>query len=88
VDVGTIEAISPERGESAETICHILTADNTTAFTSCSPRRANTIRINSAGLRPRQMLKTTLLFTTRPPQVLLVSVDTQTDAGDRYIDRT
>src|SRR5207244_5391413 len=72
VDVGTIEAISPERGESAETICHILTADNTLAFTPCSQRRANTIRINAAGLRPGQMLKTTLVFTTRPPRVLSV----------------
>jgi hypothetical protein len=88
VDVGTIEAISPERGESAETICHILTSDNTPAFTSCSPRRANMIRINAAGLRPGQMLKTTLVFTTRPPLVLSVSVETRTDAGDRYIDRT
>jgi Protein of unknown function (DUF3142) len=88
VDVGTIEAITPERGESAETICHLLTPDNTPAFASCSPRRANVIRVNAAGLRPGQMLKTTLVFTTRPPQVLSVSVDTQTDAGDRYIDRT
>ena len=88
VDVGTIEAITPGRGESAETICHLLTPDNTPAFASCSPRRANVIRVNAAGLRPGQMLKTTLVFTTRPPQVLSVSVETQTDAGDRYIDRT
>ncbi len=88
VDVGTIEAISPDRGESAETICHILTLDNTPAFTACSPRRANVIRINATGLRPGQRLKTTLVLTTRPPQALSVSVETQTDAGDRYIDRT
>jgi len=85
VDVGTIEAINPERGESAETIYHILTAANTLAFTPCSPRRANTIRINAASLRPGQMLKTKLVLTTLPPQVLSVSVETQTDAGDRYM---
>jgi hypothetical protein len=87
VDVGTIEAINPGRGESAETICHIP-ANNTPAFTSCSPRRANMIRVNAAGLRPGQILKTKLVFTTRPPQALSVSVETQTDTGDRYIDRT
>ncbi|MEP6707038.1 MAG: DUF3142 domain-containing protein [Pyrinomonadaceae bacterium] len=88
VDVGTIQAINPESGESAETICRVLTPDNTPALTTCSPRRANMIRINAAGLRPGQMLKTRLVFTTRPPQVLSFSVETQTDAGDRYIDRT
>jgi len=88
VDVGTIEAISPERGESAETIRRILRRDNTPAFTACSPRRANMIRINAAGLRPGHVLKTRFVFTSRPPQVLSVSVETQTDAGDRYVDRT
>ena len=88
VDAGTIEEIRPERGESAETICHILTPNNTPAFTSCGPRRANMIRINAAGLRPGQILKTKLVLTTRPPQILSVSVETQTDDGDRYINRT
>src|SRR6202011_560290 len=31
VDVGTLEAITPERGESAETIYHLLTPNNTPA---------------------------------------------------------
>jgi hypothetical protein len=88
VDVGTIEAINPERGESAETIYHILTPDNTLALTPCSLRRANTIRINAASLRPGQMLNTTVVFTTQPPLLLSVSVATQTDAGDRYIDHS
>jgi Protein of unknown function (DUF3142) len=88
VDAGTIEAINPERGESAETICHILKPGNTLASTPCSPRRADTIRINAASLRPGQMLKTTVVFTTRPRQVLSVSVETQTDAGESYIDHS
>ena len=44
--------------------------------------------VGAAGLRPGQMLKTTIVFISRPPQEVSVSVETQTDAGDRYIDRT
>lgn len=88
VDAGTIVSMNPERGESAEPICRTLAADNTPVFASCSQHRANMIRITAVGLRPGQILKTMIVFMTRPPQVLSVSVETQTDAGERYIDRT
>jgi hypothetical protein len=88
VDVGTLEAISPGRGETADTIWHILNPDNNFAVGSCSPRRANMIRINAPGLSPGQTLKTMLVFTNQPPQVLPASIETQTDAGERYVDNT
>jgi len=84
VDAATIESIAPPANASAETIIHGLAGD----AARCSPNRANAIRISAPGLRPGQILTARVVFTTQSPQVLSFSVETQTDAGDRYFERT
>ncbi len=85
VNAGTIESISAEHGASPETICHLQRSDDTVAAMPCSPRRADIIRINAASLHPGQILRTTVVFTTKPPPILSVSVATETDVADGVI---
>jgi hypothetical protein len=87
VEAGTIEWIDPRSGASAQPMCHTRSDANPPEFERCSERRANMIRIEAPGLRAGQTLTTALVLTTKPPEVLSFSVETQTDAGDRYVDR-
>jgi hypothetical protein len=86
VDAGTIQSVTPERGASFETICHVRDANDSLVYEPCSQARANLIRITSPGLRSGQTLKAMIVFTNSLPDVVPVSIDTQTDAGQPYHD--
>ncbi len=87
VDAGTIQSVTPERGASFETICHVLDGNDSPVYQACGQARANLIRITAPGLRPGQTLKAMIVFTNSRPAVVPASVDTQTDTGQPYHDR-
>jgi len=84
MEPGTIESLKPERGVSLETTCLLRGADTNQP---CSQNRANVIRMMAPGLRPGQTCRALLVLKTAPPNVVPVSIETQTDAGTPYLNR-
>ena len=87
VAAGTIDALTPHGAASLETICRVFKPHNTFVDQPCGQNRANLIRMSASGLRPGQTLQATLLMKTTLPQIVTISIETQTDAGKPYVNR-
>jgi hypothetical protein len=86
VDAGTIDSVTPQRGASFEAVCRTLNANNASVYQPCGEGRANIIRIAAPGLKPGQTIRAMLVLKTLP-DVVAVSIETQTDAGRPFLNR-
>jgi hypothetical protein len=82
-----LESVSTDGASWSETLCQVFDGQKKIAYRPCSQNRATVLRIAAHGLRPNQTLSATLYFKTTLPEVVPVSIETQTDAGVVFTDR-
>jgi hypothetical protein len=81
---GSVEAVTPQAGESVETMCESKDAAATPELQPCSQRRANVIRLRGQMLTSGQTLRVVLVLNKDPTPSVPVSIAMQTDAGQSY----
>ena len=87
VNAGTIESVRVQRGAWFETLCQTPDSTRPIAYQPCGQNRANLLRIAAHGLRPGETLAATIFFKFTPPDVMPISIETRTDAGQLYVNR-